>query len=720
MNLLRFWVSILVFGTAIQAKAQTSSFLPDELYNTLTNEISGDIAYDNLRHLVMYDAPNGLSRAFADEAQWIVKRSTTFGVANTHFVPLKSWASAGKLSVDFRPVHLTWNLKGGELWIVKPQLIKLADARESPIFVAEFSPTADITAELIDVGMGNDKRDYIGKDLDGKIVLAYGPLDEVRQLACDERHAVAIISYGGSMYTSGEGFWTDQADSVHWSVLHTQSNERAVPAFKVSPRVGITLSRWLAGHPPTQIFAKPVIPTPLVIHLKIDADQPDPGDQGLVEAIIPGTTYHDQAIVLSAHMQEIKTSANDNRSGSANLLEIARALQAMITDGRLARPKRDIRLWWTNEYESEYEYFAENPNLRQTIIANINQDMVGAMQSLGSRIQHVSRLPYARWSFLNDVVEDIVNSLREGNNAYLSAFQNGAVAPFSRPIFAHLGTREPYRVDVVPYFDSTDHHVFNEMGIPGVTFTNWPDRYIGTTADDIAQIDPTQLQRNAVAVTAIALYLANLTDPEIPALAAHVYGTARQRMARDFETALQRMINAPITDLESAYKDGVMLVETAHTREVAGFDSLGRIIEDDKNRKIVANWVADLNGVSATDKGRLETWYGSLGGKRSPPPLSTAEKSLSSEVPRNIGTLEEYSRLRQTIETPKALHPLMKWEALNYVDGKRSLLDIYRLVRGESLSAGEWYYGVVTPEQIDQLFVSASRNNVVKIFAAAN
>jgi Zn-dependent M28 family amino/carboxypeptidase len=99
----------------------------------------------------------------------------------------------------------------------------------------------------------------------------------------------------------------------------------------------------------------------------------------MVEGFIRGTTYHDQAIVLTAHLQEEKTSVNDDRSGCANLLEIARPLEAEIRDGRLPRPRRDIRFWWTSEVAAEYEYFSEHPQGRQRVIADINEDMVGAI-----------------------------------------------------------------------------------------------------------------------------------------------------------------------------------------------------------------------------------------------------------------------------------------------------------------------------------------------------
>ena len=75
---------------------------------------------------------------------------------------------------------------------------------------------------------------------------------------------------------------------------------------------------------------------------------------------------------------------------------------------------------------------------------------------------------------------------------------------FSKPIFSHLGTREPFRAKAVPYFDSTDHLVFNDswVGVPGTTLTNWPDENIHSSGDDLWQIDPTQLKRNAFIVAA--------------------------------------------------------------------------------------------------------------------------------------------------------------------------------------------------------------------------
>src|SRR5437870_2420079 len=718
----RFFALLSMLALSTSVHGQQSPFLPEDTYDKLTNEISGDIAYDNLRSLVMYHAPSGESEGFLDEAHWVEARAKSYGLEDVKFIPLPAWKSSP------RAVDQNWTLLGGELWLVEPRVIKLGDVRETPTSVADNSPTADRTAELVDVGEGTEDGDYAGKYVTGKIVLAYGPPNKVKEQACWQRGAVGIVSYNSTRV----GPWTDHPDQIAWSHLSAsrEGEKPAPPVFVISPRAGLELSREMAGRAPLHIFSspseKPSAPPRFRVHLKIQSEATSPGRQGLVEGFIRGSTTHGQAIVLTAHLQEEKTSANDDRSGCANLLEIARALETMIRDGRLPRPKRDIRFWWTNEIAAEYEYFSEHPVERTRIIADINEDMVGARQSLGGRVQHVSRTPYSRWSFLNDVVESIVTSLVEGNNAYIASWQNHNRAPYSRPVFAHLGSREPYHAELVHYFDSTDHLVFNEgaIGIPGVTFTNWPDEYIHSSDDDLWQIDRTQLQRNAVAVAASALYLANLTEKEVPALLAVMAGEARERLSHDLAIGLSRLAqvaararadpNQAAEQKRAAFEDAMSLLDQAELREVAGFESVRRFAAPNV-QKLLESIEEDMKLTEVNHRKRIEEWYRALGGTKPLGALSEKERALASRVPKNAGTLGEYLRHKQEIEGPKGLHPLMQFEALNYVDGRRSILDIFRAVRAESLSAGEWYYGTVQLQGIEELFNAAEKAKAVEI-----
>ena len=692
--------------------AQESPFLPEDTYRKLVNEISGDIAYDSMRSLVMYHSPSAGADDFLKEAQWVAARAKEVGLEDVSTIALPPWRASEK------DPSSNWTLKSGELWLTEPEMIKLGDVRETPTHVADNSPSADITAELGDVGEGTEESDYAGKDVAGKVVLAYGAPNTVKKLACWERGAVGIVSY----FSSRVNPWTDFPDQVAWTrIAASKEGEKpAVPVFVISPRAGLMLARRLSGRGSGNSFApngekNPAKPI-LKVHLKIGVEITQPQRSGMVEGIIRGTTSHDQAIVLTAHLQEEKTSANDDRSGCANLLEIARALNAMIADGRLPRPKRDIRFWWTDEIAAEYQYFADHPEERGRFLANINQDMVGAKQSLGGRVQHVSRTPWSRWHFLNDVMESIVTSLVNGNNAYIVAWQNNKPTPYSRPIFAGLGSREPYNAKVVPYFDSTDHLVFNEAanGIPGVSLTNFPDDYIHSSDDDLWQIDSTQLKRNAVAVAAAALYLANLGEGDVPKLAAVIAGEARERVAHDLATGLSHLAEAPADQRRAAYADAANLLKQAVDREIAGIESMRRFA-DPNARKLLDSLVSDMRLTGSNHRGRIDEWFAALGEKKASVTLSEKEKALASKVPKVVGSPGDHMRGKQRAEVPKGLHGLMAWEALNYVDGQRSMLDIYRAVHAEAMSAGEWYYGKVTLENIETVFTNAEKEKAVEI-----
>jgi hypothetical protein len=708
----RIAVLIALMMIPFSLPAQESPFLPQATYDKLVNEISGDIAYDSLRSLVMYHAPSAGSDGFEQEAQWVAARAKANGLEDVTYIALPAWRGSPK------EPSFNWTVKAGELWLVEPEMKKLGDVRETPVHVADNSPTADITAELVDVGEGTQESDYAGKDVAGKIVLAYGHPNAVKKLACWDRGAVGIVTY----YSSRVSSWTDFPDQVAWVRMGpSQEGEKPVPpVFVVSPRTGLGLSRAIAGKGGAYHFApgsdgKDTKPN-FKVHLKINAEVTQPERSGIVEGIIRGTTYHDQAIVLTAHMQEEKTSANDDRSGCANLLEIARALSAMIADGRLPRPKRDIRFWWTDEIFGEYEYFAQYPAERTRIIANINQDMVGAKQSLGGRVQYISRTPWSRWHFINDVMESIVDSLVKGNNAYIVAWQNGRPAPYSRPVFAGLGTREPYNAKVVPFYDSTDHATFNDgaIGIPGLSLTNWPDEYIHSTDDDLWQIDSTQLKRNAVAVTATALYLANLSEADVPKLAAVIAGEARERISHDLATGLSHLAEASPEQRHTAHAEAVNLLNQSVEREIIGIESIRRFA-DPNARKLLDSLISDLRLTGSNHRGRIDEWMAVLGEKKTSIVISEKEKELSLKVPKTVGTTEELLHARQRVEGPKGLHGLMSYEALNFVDGQRSILDIQRMVQAEALSAGEWYYGTVTVDAIESLFKSAEKEKAVEI-----
>ena len=105
-----------------------------------------------------------------------------------------------------------------------------------------------------------------------------------------------------------------------------------------------------------------------------------------VAAIIEGSTYPNEYIVLTAHLDhvgiedgEIFNGADDDGSGSMALLEIAEAFKLAEIDGN--RPKRSIVILHVSAEEKgllRSKYYTDNPlyPLDETI-TNLNVDMIG-------------------------------------------------------------------------------------------------------------------------------------------------------------------------------------------------------------------------------------------------------------------------------------------------------------------------------------------------------
>ncbi|MCL6481197.1 MAG: M28 family peptidase [Firmicutes bacterium] len=693
---LLFWASAVL--------AQESPFVPREVFDLWNAELSGDRSFEHLRHLTLHHSPTGGSRGFQEKMRWILQKAREAGLDDVRLV-------------DHLPYRGTaWTVQSAELWMLEPERRRLTSHADVPVAIANYSRSGTWEGELVDVGAGSSDADYEGKDVRGKIVLVSGSAAAAMREAVWERGALGVVYYN-------ESRGLEYPDQVAYIGLNPNppAGRQNTFAFSISYRMGLELKRRLARR-----TAPAAIPgaagegtlegEKIVLRAEVDAEfHPEPKNW-IVEGWIRGTKYRDQQIVLTAHAQEEKYSANDDNSGCANLLEIARAWTRLIREGRLPRPVRDVRFWWVNEFASEYAYFATYPEERRALLVNINQDMVGAKQSVGSRIQHITRLPHSRASFLETVVGSVAELVMRGNTAYLSAGQAGTPQPFSRPILALNGTRERYGAEIVPYFDNTDHHAFNDViiGVPGVTLTNWPDELIHSNYDDLWQMDATQLERNAFIVAASANYLATLDTEGAPVLAAQVRSSALRVLSEAFARASELLATAPTAARPQAYQDGDNLIEQAGLRAARLLESV-RVFADSALAEQLSEDAREAIGEAGYLRERFALQYRRLTGEA--PPLvspSQEEQAMAAKIPEIVGTPAEFLDKRSSIGN-RGLHALMAFEVWCFVDGRRSYLDIYRAVRAEAQLAGEWYYGRVTARQVAELLDAGVQAGLLKL-----
>ena len=682
--------TLLFWATIAKSYAQETPFLTDAEIRMLINELSGDRAFEQIRVLTQWHRDSGMD-GFFKASDYVIEQAKLAGLEDVRFIEQTLEGP-------------NYTAKSAELWMVDPIEIKLADIGDHAVFLADGSHTADITAEVVWIGTGKPE-DIDNTDVKGKIVLINGnPATAVRN-AVWAKGAVGVISY-----TTSEGKSPmDFPDQVAWTRIPVTPPEgkQGTFAFNLPPREGETLKKMLLSNSSEDFFStgKKTMGGKVVVHAKVNTViGKTPGRTGFVEGWIKGSAYHDQQIVLTAHLQEEQGSANDDGSGSANLLEIARTLNKLIAEGKIKRPLRDIRFMWTDEIYSEYRYFRDHPEEPAKFLLNLHQDMVGAKQSIGSRIQHLIYAPHSITTYLDAVFESIGTFVIQTNNPFITAGRMGGLPrPHSRPIYAARGTHEGFGARFVPFFDASDNLNFVEgaIGVPSIALINWDDYYIHSSDDDLWQIDQTQLERNAFIIASMAYYFGKAEKDQTNLLLSETYAQGNKRLANDLQAAFNQL--QTVSNKTDAWKNANLLIEQGILREIRALNSVSKFAGSDAaaNRSIaamVSQMKARQNGLFT----EISDLYKRLNGVEKLPSLAPDETELaaSKKIPVNNKVLDTYFEKRVRDAEGTTLHPTMRTELLNFVDGKRSYFDIYKALQAEALAAGSWYYGTVKLEDV--------------------
>ena len=350
------------------------------------------------------------------------------------------------------------------------------------------------------------------------------------------------------------------------------------------------------------------------------------------------------------------------------------------------------------------------------MLANLHQDMTGAKQSMGSRVQNLIFAPHSRTSYLDALFESVGNFVIQTNNSYITAGRGGGYPrPFSQPIIATRGTREAYNARFVPFFASSDHMVFVEgaIGVPAVGLVNWDDYYIHSSDDDLGNLDQTQLQRNNFIIAAMALYLAYAEAKDIPILAAETYGQGGRRLANDMQAALH------VLNEGDNWNDAHLLIEQGSLRERRALDSMRVIASNDSRaNRTIDTFLAQTDGREKQLISELSAFYRDRYGKAPATTMTAAQTAAAKKVPMNAPTLEEYFSKRRN--TPTGLHSHMSMATMSFVDGKRSYFDIYKAVKAENLAAGKFYYGTVTFDDVVKVLDGNVQSGALRLRTGAN
>ena len=680
------------------------TLLPHAQMDEIVGEASGETAWNTIAEL------NAFNRArFGDEfagnfleTQVVVRKLKSYGLNGIDIVTY--------------PGGPAWVAVKGELWETKPGRQKLASINDMLPMLASGSVTADVTGELAWVGRGTPKEITDAK-VAGKIVVTEGAL---------------MMAYGAAMQQGALGVVAISTSRPYFDPLQMPWSgimQRRRPGGAAPGQPGTPPPA--AGQPPQPAAAAPQPQAPpqiqgfafqlpvregdilkrrLLANEKITVraqveSKTETADLENVVCHIPGTDPAAGEIIFSAHLFEgfQKQGANDNISGSACVLEVARVLNTLIADGRLPRPKRTIRFIWGPEFSGIGEWVKANRDIMERTFCNINMDMVGEWLSKNQAFFCLMRTTYGNPHYINDVMENYYRYVGEGNRERIQNRSNAAGVPIR--IVAPSGADEPFTYSIETHYGASDHEVFNDwgVGVPGVMMIAWPDKWYHTSGDTADKADPTQLKRAALIGAAGAYTVAAADEAAARRIASEIASNATRRLGHTLAVAQAALNNATAESFveDSGYARGIIEAAVMNEKE-----TLASVLELAPGTATLSGHVARLakavDGVGAAVIAALDAHRaavaGTLGVKALPVAASDLEKKAAKIVPRPTakvreGGYREYQKLLTAVPaTARTKYPMAgKGLALAspaelqlLVNGRHSALDIKKMLDAQN------------------------------------
>ncbi|MEA3062988.1 MAG: aminopeptidase YwaD [Sphingomonadales bacterium] len=500
---------MLIAPLLLALAAPTAPLLTPAETRAIADQVSGSAAKRTVQALSLHHRMRG-SEGYRAAAELIRDRLRDYGLEEVDVVSLPA---DGKIFYGTQRSRPAWNASFAELWEERQEGGRWADAEriaswaDQPISLAQDSASGAAEGELVDVGAGTSAADYAGRDVKGKIVLTSSQPGAVAHEAVTVRGAAGIVSWAQNQKS---GWWGDDQGLVRWGHLDTWDDPSW--AFMVSPfRAHAWQARLAKGEA-------------IRLRARVEAGR-SPGAYLIPTAVIAGTDRAHE-IVLSCHLDHPSPGANDNASGCAGILEVARSLRRLIAEGTLPRPKRTIRFIWPCEVECTISLLNAKPEFARRTLATIHLDMIGGNTDITHGSLKVEGSPPSLPSFVSDVGFAIGRWVDEQSRLY--ADHGAADFPLTEPD----GTKNALHARIGGFSEGSDHQVWAEGSwrVPVIYVADWPDIYIHTQKDLPANLDSTKMRRAIFIAAASAWALANLEQKQAFSLQDLIVGEeARER-----------------------------------------------------------------------------------------------------------------------------------------------------------------------------------------------
>jgi hypothetical protein len=496
--------------------------LDAERRDLLHEALSGEMAKEHVIAITRHHRIQG-SRGYRDAAHYVLEQLRAYGYGEDE-AWIESFPSDGRIVYQTWQSPSGWDIEHGELRMVEPFEERIAGYPEVAMSVITYSNPGDVTAELVWVGSGTRESDYEGKDVEGKFVLATGYGGSVHRLAVLEYGAAAVVCYLDDTRAK------EYPDMLQYTGMWPRAEELdgVTFGFNITNRQGERLRNLLESG------------RRVVLRGQVTGIGLEPYEMDVVVARIRGSEKPDEELVLSAHLDHPKESANDNASGSGAILDMAATLKTLIDSGRMAAPKRSLLFMWVPEWYGTMAYIDAHPELKGPALgggylANINMDMVGENLELLHSRMYITRTPASLPSALNDVVDN-VSQMVDGMNVRTP---RGSLSDFN------------YRI--TPYSGGSDHMMFIDLKIPGMMIGH-SDYTHHTSEDTPDKVDPVELERSEIIAGAAFLYLSDLSESEAVDLAYLVWANGARRLGAAARRASRQMQASELGAFQAFYE----------------------------------------------------------------------------------------------------------------------------------------------------------------------
>ncbi len=369
-----------------------------------------------------------------------------------------------------------------------------------------------VTAPLIDVGGGGAAGDYTGTDVKGAVVIGTAGASQLFTQAVVNRGAIGVISMAPL-----PGYLDTNPDILQWGSIPYNETVKGF-GFRATQRAGDALKRAAAsGSARVRVDVQTSF-----------AHKPE----RTLSAEIPGAVAPNERIVIAAHVQE--PGANDNASGTATNMELARALVVGVNAGRIPKPARTLTFLWVNEISGSRRWLTEHPDDKPGVRYMFSMDMTGEDITKTGGHFLIERWPdpgavwarpwdpHTEWGAGQVKAESLKGDLI--NDLHMAICERVAVKSMA-------AIKRPWDVRSNPYEGGSDHTQFGAAGIPSVLDWHFTDRFYHTNQDTAEKTSPEEMRNVGTAVATTAWLMATAAPADVASVGELVKKVGAARVA---------------------------------------------------------------------------------------------------------------------------------------------------------------------------------------------